>query len=75
MAGIGEVEDVSVALGVEHQRVLVAAVDDGEHLLLDALLLLLHEAVLPLQFFMIVRKLYSQDGERVGDVLLLEHGF
>mgnify|MGYP001525673001 CR=1 FL=1 len=74
VAGICQVEDVTVALRVEHDGVLVGLCHDGHQFLDDLLLLLLGIFVLLLEVEMIARQLTTEHEERSVEVGLFEHG-
>ena len=74
MASVGQVEDITIALRIEHDGVLVGLCHDGHQLLDDGLLLSLGILVLFLKIEMIAGKLCTKHVERGVKVGLFEYG-
>ena len=74
VARIGEIEDVSVLLRIEHQGVLLALVQRIYQLFHDLEALLLHVIRLPFKACVVVCKLYSKHGQRACDVAFFQNG-
>ena len=74
MAGVGQVEDVAIALRIEHDGVLVGLCHDADKFLDDSLLLFFRQLVLLLQVEVILAQLGAEHVEGGVKVSLLEHG-